>query len=116
MITKVNGHWMFTDAFYAFGKKFVQVYLPAIASLYFGLGKLWGFPAIEQVVGSCAVFATFVGVVLGISSTNFDKTGAGYDGNVIVTQSPEGKKLYSLELNGDPSVLDQKDSLKFKMT
>lgn len=116
MIQKVNGHWIFTDGFYSFGKKFVQVYLPAIATLYFGLGNIWGFPAIEQVVGSCAVVATFTGVVLGISSSNFDKTEAGYDGNVVVTKTKEGKKLYSLELNGDPENLDKKDSLKFKMT
>lgn len=119
MIKKVDGKWMLTDGFYAFGKKFVQVYLPALASLYFGLGKLWGFPAIEQVVGSCAVIATFIGVTLGISSSNFDKTDAGYDGNVVVTTHPQtGKKLYSLEINHDAvsiDHLDQKSSLKFKM-
>ena len=116
MITQVNGHWIFTDSFYAAAKKFVQVYLPAIASLYFGLGNIWGFPAIEQVVGSCAVVATFIGVVLGISSTNFDKSGAAYDGNVVVHETKEGKKLYSLEFDGDIEHLDEKDSLTFKVT
>ena len=36
---------------YDFFKRLVQVGFPAISALYFGLGQIWGFPEIENVVG-----------------------------------------------------------------
>ena len=54
-------------------KKLALVGLPAFSALYFGLGQIWGFPAIEQVVGSVAVIDTFLGSLLGISSSNYKK-------------------------------------------
>lgn len=116
MLRKVNGHWMFTEAAYSFGKKVVQVYIPASSALYFGLGNIWGFPAIESVVGSCAVVATFIGVCLGLSSSSYDKSEVGYDGDIEIHQSEEtGKKMYSLNLKGDPTKIDEKDSVTFKV-
>ena len=46
--------------------------LPATGSLYYGLSGIWGFPYAEQVVGTLAVVATFLGVILGISSANYN--------------------------------------------
>lgn len=48
------------------------ILLPAIASLYFGLAGIWGFPYGEEVVGTIAVIDTFLGVILGISSANYN--------------------------------------------
>lgn len=44
------------------------VLLPAVATLYVGLGQLWEFPAIPQVVGSITLLDTFLGTLLGLSS------------------------------------------------
>lgn len=116
MLQKVNGKWMFTDSVYSFGKRAVQIYIPAFSSLYYGLGNIWGFPYITQVVGSCAVIATFFGVLLGISSKQFDSSEAGYDGAIKIIKSPKtGKKTYSLDLKGDPEDIDKKTSVKFKV-
>lgn len=51
------------------------IVLPAIASLYFGLAQIWGFPYGEQVVGTIAVVCTFLGAILGISSANYKREG-----------------------------------------
>lgn len=40
----------------------------------------------------------------------------GYDGKMIVGESEGGKKLFSLELDGDPTELEQKKSVFFKVT
>lgn len=48
------------------------IVLPAISALYFGLGQIWGFPYIEQIVGSISIFSVFVGSVLGISKLEND--------------------------------------------
>ena len=45
--------------------------IPALASLYFGLSQVWGFPLGEEVVGTLTVLDTFLGTLLGISNINY---------------------------------------------
>lgn len=54
-------------------KYIAQIILPAIGTLYFALAGIWGFPYGEQIVGTITALDTFLGVVLGISSTNYNK-------------------------------------------
>lgn len=49
------------------------IFLPASASLYFGLSQIWGFPYGEEIVGTLACFTTFIGALIGISSANYYK-------------------------------------------
>lgn len=51
------------------------VLLPALGTLYFGLAGIWGFPYGEQIVGTITVIDTFLGVILGISTVQYNKTG-----------------------------------------
>lgn len=51
-----------------------QYLLPAIATLYFTLAQLWGLPYSEQIVGTITAVDTFLGVLLGISSAEYNKT------------------------------------------
>ena len=50
-----------------------QILVPAISALYFGLAQIWGFPYGEEIVGTFAVVDTFLGVIIGISSANYNK-------------------------------------------
>lgn len=55
--------------------KWVARYLlPAIGTLYFALAGIWGFPYGEQVVGTVTAIDTFLGVILGISTSQYNKT------------------------------------------
>ena len=54
-------------------KWIAMVVLPAIGTLYFALASIWGFPYAEQVGGTITAVVTFLGVVLGISSTQYNK-------------------------------------------
>lgn len=49
------------------------VLLPAIATLYFALSGIWGFPYGEQIVGTLAAIETFLGALLGISTIQYNK-------------------------------------------
>ena len=49
------------------------VVLPAIGTLYFALAGIWGFPCAEEVVGTITAVDTFLGVLLGISSVQYNK-------------------------------------------
>ncbi len=48
--------------------------LPAIGTLYFALARIWGIPYGEEVVGTITAVDTFLGVILGISTSNYNKT------------------------------------------
>lgn len=115
MLTKTNNKVMLTENAYSWGKKIVQVGIPALSALYFGLGSIWGLPKVEEVVGTLAVLATFIGVCLGISSKQYDASGAAYDGELEVTKPVEGVKRFTLNLSGDPDELVEKKSITFKV-
>lgn len=54
--------------------KFVaQIIIPALATLYFALAGIWNWPYAEQVVGTLTALDTFLGVILGISTSNYQK-------------------------------------------
>lgn len=55
-------------------KWIAQYLLPATGTLYFALAGIWGFPYGEEVVGTITAVDTFLGVLLGISSTQYKKT------------------------------------------
>lgn len=50
-----------------------QMLLPALGTLYFALAGIWGFPYGEEIVGTITAIDTFLGVVLGISTMNYNK-------------------------------------------
>lgn len=56
-------------------KWIAQYLLPAAGTLYFALSSIWGLPYGEQVVGTITAVDTFFGVILGISSSQYNKTG-----------------------------------------
>ena len=54
--------------------KWIAMYLlPAIGTLYFALAGIWGLPYGEQIVGTITAVDTFLGVVLGISTAQYNK-------------------------------------------
>lgn len=54
-------------------KWIAQILLPAIGTLYFALSGIWGFPYAEAIVGTITAADTFIGVLLGISSSQYKK-------------------------------------------
>lgn len=106
---------MLDDVTYKRGKNLSQIYIPGVSALYFIVGNAAGFSGIEPVIGSLAILATVIGVVLYISSSAYRRSEAGYDGNVIIQTTQNGGKLFSLELGGDPEEIEEKYSVAFKV-
>jgi hypothetical protein len=50
-----------------------QYLLPATGTLYFALAGIWNLPYREEVVGTITAVDTFLGVMLGISSAQYNK-------------------------------------------
>ena len=54
--------------------KWIAMYLlPAFGTLYFALSGIWNLPYGEQVVGTTTAVDTFLGVLLGISTAQYNK-------------------------------------------
>ena len=54
--------------------KWISMYLlPALGTLYFALASIWGLPYGEQIVGTITAIDTFLGVILGISTAQYNK-------------------------------------------
>ena len=62
------------DKAYNVLKWLTMIVLPAFATLYFALSGIWGFPYGEQVVGTITAMVTFFGVVLGVSTAQYNKS------------------------------------------
>lgn len=54
--------------------KWIALYfLPAAGTLYFAIANIWGLPYGEEVVGTITAADTFLGVILGISTSQYNK-------------------------------------------
>lgn len=91
-------------------KWIAQILLPAAATLYFALAKVWGLPYATEVVGTIAAVDTFLGAVLGLSSASY--TG---EGTLQIDTSDPEKDLYRLVYDGDVNELTDKEKVTFKI-
>lgn len=48
-----------------------MVGLPAVACLWYTLGKVWGFPYIAEIGATIVAIDTFLGALLGISNIRY---------------------------------------------
>ncbi len=64
-----------TNKTYDILKYIAQIVLPALATLYFALSTIWGLPYGAEIEGTIIAIDTFLGVCLGISTANYNKTG-----------------------------------------
>ena len=61
------------NATYDILKWIAQLLLPALGTLYFALAQIWGWPYGEQIVGTITAVDAFLGVILGISTYNYNQ-------------------------------------------
>ena len=54
-------------------KWIAQIFIPAVATLYFALADIWVLPYPEQIVGTLMAFDAVLGAILGISSEAYTK-------------------------------------------
>jgi len=85
-----------------------QYFFPAMGTLYFALSGIWGLPYGEQIVGTITAIDIFLGIILGISSAQYNKT---KDGSFLIDTSDPKKDIYKLVLDTDLSDLSDKTTL-----
>lgn len=55
-------------------KWIVILLMPAIGALYAGLSEVWDWPMAAEITATLDYIGVFLGVVLGISSANYNKS------------------------------------------
>ena len=50
-----------------------MIVLPAIATLWFTLGKVWGFPYLGEIEATIVAIDTFLGAILGVSTIQYNR-------------------------------------------
>jgi len=56
-------------------KYLCQIALPAVGGLYFALAQIWSLPYAEQIIGTISAVTACLGILLGISTYNYNKAG-----------------------------------------
>lgn len=62
------------DKIYNWLKWICMICLPAIATLWFTLGKIWGFPYLAEVEGTIVAIDTFIGALIGVSTIAYNNS------------------------------------------
>lgn len=106
---------MLSNKVYNTLKWIAQYLLPASGTLYFALAAIWNLPYGEQIVGTISAVTIFLGVILGISSATYVKSGANTDGTLQVDTSSPEKDIYRLQLNSNLENLAEKAKVTLKV-
>lgn len=48
------------------------IFLPAIATLWFTVAKIWALPYIAEITGTLVAIDTFIGALIGISNIQYN--------------------------------------------
>lgn len=101
---------------YDFLKWLITIFLPATGSLYFALSQVWHFPGAENVNGTINSICIFLGLLIGYSTRQYNRTTGAPDGDLIVTADPEtGEKYLGLGVNRSVEAMTTKDQVKLNV-
>ena len=64
---------MLSNKVYDILRFIADLLLPALATLYFALSGIWGFPYGEQIVGTIAAITAFLDALLAVSKAQYNK-------------------------------------------
>lgn len=60
------------DKVYDVFKYIALIFLPALATLWFTVAKIWGLPYIAEITGTLVAIDTFIGALIGISNIQYN--------------------------------------------
>ena len=103
-----------SDNLYKTIKWAVGIVLPAAATLILALGEIWDWPNMNQIVGTVTALTTFLGVVAGVSTFQYNESDAAFDGTMRVNRQGEGQ-LSDLILDEDPLNIAARKEIRFKV-
>lgn len=113
-----TAHTLFSNSVYDKLKFVAMVFLPALGALYYGIAALWELPKADEVVGTVVVIDTFLGMLLGLSTKQYQNSDARFDGAIVISpgeENDEGVATSDLNVSLDPAALANKNEVVVKV-
>lgn len=93
-----------------------QYWTPAIGTLIFTLGTIWGWSWTGNAVGTILAFDTFLGVLLGYQTRRSASGAMGkFDGQIVIDTSNPMKDVHTLDLGENLARLPDMDTVTLKV-
>lgn len=64
---------MISNKVYNVLKWVALIAIPAFETFYWSIGNIWGFPYVEQIVGTMSAVGTLLGALIGVSTVMYNK-------------------------------------------
>lgn len=96
-------------------RRFTELVLPALATFYFTMGGLWGWPKVTEVMGSIAAVSTLCGVILIWLRNQYENSTAKYDGEMVVNLEDPMKDTFRLEVPDPVETIPGSDELRLRV-
>lgn len=106
---------MLSNSTYDLLTRTVHYVLPGVGAFYFTLAQIWNLAYGEEVVGTAAALALLISAILKVSKNSYEKSGAAYDGALVVDTHDPMKDTITVEFDGDPLELANKDKVTFQV-
>lgn len=87
----------FSDKVYDILTWIAKILLPALATLYVALSNIWGLPYADQVSGTTLAIVLFLGMLLNLSNTQFNK--ANYVTTNVMPKESLDEKMVPLSVD-----------------
>lgn len=69
----MDGKTLFSNRTFDVLKWICIIVLPALATLYAGVGTIWSLPYVEEIPQTIIVIDAFLGALLGVSTIQYNK-------------------------------------------
>lgn len=91
-----------------------RLIFPGAGAAYYGLSKIYHLPNENQVLGIIIILAALSGILLQLISKRFEPKTI-FQGELVITETNEGKKMFSLELSKNPDEISHMEAITFKV-
>lgn len=91
-----------------------RLIFPGTGAIYYGLSKIYTMPNEGQVIGIFIVLSAISGVIIQFMSRKYEPRVI-FQGEMVISETPEGKRTFSLELSRSPEDLAHMESITFKV-
>lgn len=95
-------------------KWFITIFLPGAGAFYFALAAIWHLPEPNGVNGTINAVIAFGGVLIGLSTRQYNKTEGAPDGDLIVNEV-DGETYLGLGVNTSIDAMTSKDTVKLNV-
>jgi len=90
--------------------------LPGLGALYFALAEIWTLPKAPEVVGTIAAINVFLGLLVNVSSVQYNRSDKKYGGVINAIDREDGTKVFTLEVDEVGLYdLETRESVLFKI-